>query len=111
MFNFLNLSFFASFLYFLAALFAVFYIPGSVILSNLKLRSFHKFVLGTLVGMVFWGWQGYVFGYLNLRFFSYIYILFFVFLYVKQNKHDLIKFRKINLIKKLKLLRFLFGIK
>ena len=62
------------FLYFLISVFSAFFIPGDLALRKLKLTFFQRFVLGTLAGMVLWGWQGFVLGYLGIRWLSYFYI-------------------------------------
>lgn len=81
---------------FVLAIFLAFYIPGNVILNRLKLSPFQKFVLSFLVGMVLWGWQGFILGYLSARWFSYIYLLFFLLIWFKANLKNLIKFKKIE---------------
>ena len=48
--------------------------------------------------MVLWAWQGFVFGYLNLRFITYIYLLFFLILYLRnfRFKKDFLNVKKIK---------------
>ncbi len=75
-------------LFFLSSFVAIFlavYIPGSVALrfSKLKTNLFTNFVLSLIVGISFWALQGFIFGFLNLRFLSYAYIIVSVFLWIR----------------------------
>lgn len=80
-----------AFLKFLAAVFFAFYIPGSLLLPSP--------VLATIVGLVLWGWQEFIFGYLKLRGFGYFYLLLAGFLWLKRRKESSLKvgFKKIDL--------------
>src|SRR5579862_9354964 len=71
----LNSIFFLNAIYFILAAFLAFYIPGNLILKKLKLTSFQEAILSVLVGVNFWAWQGFIFGYLQQRWLSYIYLL------------------------------------
>ncbi len=69
------------FIIFVFAAFVSFYLPGSLIVSFLKVRSkLISILLSCVFGMVMWGIQGYLFGYLNIRWLTYLY-LGFVFLF------------------------------
>lgn len=81
--SFFDLSFYFNFLYFLFALFFAFYIPGFLFLNKLQLNTFQKSVLSLIVGMVLWGWQGMIFGYLGFRWLTYAYLLIAFFLWIK----------------------------
>src|SRR3989338_7952509 len=70
--------------YFLVAILLAFYLPGVYFISKLKLAKLQEIVLSFILGMVLWGWQGFVFGYLNIRWLSYIYLLLFLFLWLKK---------------------------
>src|SRR3989338_3614086 len=70
--------------YFLVAILLAFYLPGVYFISKLKLAKLQEIVLSFIMGMVLWGWQGFVFGYLNIRWLSYIYLLLFLFLWLKK---------------------------
>lgn len=74
------------FLYFLCAIFLAFYIPGSVLLRKLNLTTFHRTSLSLVFGMVLWGWQGFLFGFLGVRWLSYLYVLLFFFMWLLQGK-------------------------
>lgn len=80
--NFADPFFWLNFLYFFVAIFVAFYIPGALVLKKLHLTTFQKFVLGTVVGMVLWGWQGAIFGYLGFRQLSYLYLFLMVLLWL-----------------------------
>lgn len=84
----LNLFFWLNFLYFIVAIFFAFYLPGNFFISRYKLTGYQKTILSFLVGMVLWGWQGYVLGYLGIRWLSYAYLLFFFLAWIKNLKSD-----------------------
>lgn len=71
----LDLSFWLYFVIFLIAIFFAFFIPGDLLLRRFSLSSFKRFVIGSVVGMVMWGWQGFIFGYFGMRWLSYIYLI------------------------------------
>lgn len=70
-----NFHIFLYFLYFLFTIIISFYIPGAIALYKVKLNTFSKFILAVIIGIVFWGWQGMIFGYLGLRWLTYIYLV------------------------------------
>lgn len=76
---------------FIAASIFAFYIPGRVALGKIQVSSLTRIALSLVVGIVFWGWQGFIFGYLQIRGFSYIYLLIFLglFLYKKYYQESL----------------------
>lgn len=82
-FSILDISFWLYFFVFLIAVFLAFFIPGDLLIRKSNLSIFQRFVLGTGIGMVLWGWQGLIFGYLGLRFLSYIYIAVSFLLWIK----------------------------
>jgi len=95
----LSFSFWLFFIYFIFALFVAFYIPGNIILKKINLASFPRFVLSCLTGMVLWSWQGYIFGYLGLRWLSYVYLFVFIVLWIKDgnlSKKNIFNFKKID---------------
>ncbi|MDP2649442.1 MAG: hypothetical protein Q8P10_01220 [bacterium] len=67
--------FWVNFLYFFLAVFIAFFIPGDLLIRRLNLSSFNRITIATLLGLVMWGWQGYVFGYLGIRWATYPYLL------------------------------------
>ena len=52
-------------------------------INRLKLSFFQRIVIGIVVGMVLWGWQGFMFGYFGLRFLSYLYIIILLLLWIR----------------------------
>ncbi|MBI4130407.1 hypothetical protein HY468_03765 [Candidatus Roizmanbacteria bacterium] len=65
-------------LVFLVACFFSWYIPGRVALRLLLIRDTDGIVgylISMVLGLVLWGMQGYVLGYLKLRFLTYIYLV------------------------------------
>lgn len=93
----LEISFWIYSVWFILAVFLAFFIPGSVIISRLKLGTFQAVVLGTMLGMAMWIWQGFIFGFLDLRLFTYLYLLLFLGFWIKQfsHTHKTLRFRKI----------------
>lgn len=74
------------FFIFLITAYLTFYLPGNLIISFLKINSLGmKILLPSILGMVLWGMQGYVFGYLHLRFLTYLYLLLMIFFAYKRN--------------------------
>jgi len=49
---------------FILAVFIALYIPGHLALHKIKLTLFQNIVISTILGMVLWGWQGFIFGFL-----------------------------------------------
>lgn len=67
------------------ALIIAFYIPGKVILGSFKTDSYFTLTaLSFILGLVLWGWQAYIFGFLHQRNFSYFYLFIFIFLFIKR---------------------------
>ena len=82
----LDISFWLYFIYFFFAVFIAFFIPGDLLIKRLNLPSFSRITVSTLLGLVIWGWQGYVLGYLGIRWASYVYLLTAFLIWIK-NKH------------------------
>lgn len=76
-------------LVFLFAIFASFYIPGSLLLHKNKLNIITKITLSLIIGIVLFGWQGMIFGTLNYRWLTYIYLLFSLIIWLKLNFKNL----------------------
>src|SRR3989344_7832066 len=70
-----SLSFLLYFILFIFAVVVAFTIPGDLVLGKLRISRFQRVVLGTVVGMIIWGWQGWIFGYLDARWATYVYLL------------------------------------
>jgi len=94
MYNLFSPVFLLFFLYSFIAIFLAIYIPGSVLLrlSKSKLPFFSNSVLAIVVGISLWVFQGFLLGFLNLRFLSYLYIVVFIIFWVRN-----FKFRPINI--------------
>lgn len=89
--------------FFIAAVFLAFYIPGRVLLGEQKnLSKIGLFAVSVILGIVLWGWQGYVFGFLNLRWLSYVYLLTFLVIFLKRKYLSFeipkIKFKNLDLL-------------
>jgi len=99
---------------FIISIFLAFYIPGRVFLGEQKnLSKLGLFATSFILGIVLWGWQGYIFGYLQLRWLSYLYLLIFLALFIKKKyfkfKLPKIEFKKIDFILTLIILIGIFG--
>lgn len=78
------LEFIAYWISSLLVFFLTFYIPGRVVLGKyVKTNPLESLVLSVFLGMSLWGIQGYVFGYLNLRFLTYAYLTINWFIWIK----------------------------
>lgn len=71
---------------FLIGIFLAFYIPGSIFLKKEKLGFFEFAILSIGIGMALWVFQGFVFGFLNLRFLTYIYLIVTFVIWLKSKK-------------------------
>ncbi len=101
MFALFDIPLYLYFIYFLFAIFLAWYIPGDIVLSKLSLSNFQRSVLALLTGIVLWGWQGYVFGYLHLRWFPYIYLLFFLLFWLKKlSQKEIGEIKKVRFFEK-----------
>lgn len=88
---------------FIVAIFLAFYVPGRVILGQQKnLSQIGIFATSFILGIVLWGWQGYLFGFLQLRWLSYLYLLIFLAIFFKKKyfsfKIPKFKFKNIDLV-------------
>lgn len=63
------------FLYFFLAIIIAFFIPGNLFIRKLKVTLFPEIVLSIVFGFVIWCFQGFLFGYLQMRFLTYLYLL------------------------------------
>lgn len=95
MFNLMSPKFIFFFIYSFIALFISAYIPGSVVLKYSKLKApFIIYIaLSISVGISFWALQGFILGFLNLRFLTYIYLLVFSIFWLKNFRFQSIKFK------------------
>src|SRR5258708_39492562 len=72
-----NILFWLNFLYFFLACFIAFYIPGYFFIRKLKIHLFDASLISIVFGMILWGLQGFVFGFLQVRNLTYLYLAFF----------------------------------
>lgn len=80
---------------FLVAVFFAFFVPGNVLLNKVELPRFFKFCLCIVLGLVLWGYQGFIFGYLNLRIGVYPYLIVFFAIWIYQNRNNFRNIAKI----------------
>lgn len=82
-----------------AAIFVAFYIPGRVVLGEQKdLSRLGIFSVSIILGIILWGWQGYIFGFLQNRWLSYIYLLIFIIFFIKKKLYP-VNLKFVNLKK------------
>jgi hypothetical protein len=94
-----NIVFFAYFFLFLEACFLAYFIPGYLALRKIAMPVFAKLITAVVVGMVLWGWQGAIFGYLGIRWASYFYLILTFLLWIRSVPKKNYKFpflQKIN---------------
>ncbi|HVA96230.1 MAG TPA: hypothetical protein VND99_01125 [Candidatus Acidoferrales bacterium] len=60
---------------FLVAILLAFYLPGNIFVRRLSLTGLQKMTLSISFGIVLWALQGFLFGYLNIRWMTYLYLL------------------------------------
>lgn len=92
MINFTDFQFWLSLVGIVLSFILAFYVPGRVLLGNApitKIRASHA--LAIVIGAVFWAWQAYVFGQLQMRYLSYGYLIIFLIVFVKQGYLSIFK--------------------
>ena len=94
-----NFLFWVFFIVFFFSVFLAFFIPGDLLLRRINLSIFQRIILGTSIGIILWSWQGYVFGYANIRWMSYIYLFIFLALWVNYNFAKLKRTKIKNLLR------------
>lgn len=62
-----------------------YYIPAKVLLGRLKLGLPESLGICIPIGIALWAWQGYVFGYLHIRWATYVYLGLFFLLWMSQS--------------------------
>jgi len=87
-----SFQFFGYFLLFCIALLLGVYIPGNLAVRKLKLPTCQSVTLSFIAGIVFLSLQGYLFGYLNLRFLAYAYVGIITLIWLYKNKKKLFSF-------------------
>ncbi|RJQ27894.1 hypothetical protein C4577_00435 [Candidatus Parcubacteria bacterium] len=92
-----SVEFWLNFAYFFIAIFLAFFVPGSILLQRIPLSVFQHIVLAIILGMVLWAWQGFIFGYLELRWLSYLYLIFAFTIWIK-NRNSNLFLKKIPLL-------------
>lgn len=89
---------------FILAVFWAFFIPGHLFLFSKNICSpLVCFTLSVLIGLVLWGWQEYLFGWLSLRWLSYLYLLIFLFIWILRFKDRIFPFFRSFKTKRLKI--------
>lgn len=107
--TFLQISFWVNFLLFFLFIFLIFFIPGDLFISRLKLSTLLRITLATIFGIVLWAFQGLLFGFLNLRFLTYLYIIIATIFWARNNYQQL-KFSNTKSLLHNKYDRLLIGI-
>lgn len=73
--TFTSFEFWRNFLFFFPVIILAFYLPALVLLKNFRLSKFETISLGVPLGIALFAWQGFIFGYLGMRWLTYIYVL------------------------------------
>lgn len=96
--------------YFILAAIIAFYIPGRILLGQrYKISSLGIIACSVILGVVLFSAQGFIFGFLGMRFLTYIYLLTFVLIFVIKKYYKEIFSFKFS-IEKLTFLLILIGI-
>ena len=66
--------FWLQFSYYFVVVFIAYYIPGSLLLRKVNMPRILKISLSVTLGMVLFAYQGYLFGYMHVRYLTYIYL-------------------------------------
>src|SRR4029078_2439206 len=75
---------------FVLGCFIAFFIPGNILISQLHLTKLSKFTLSISFGIVLWALQGFLLGYLHIRWFTYIYLLATTALWLNHNRDKIV---------------------
>lgn len=106
MYTLFSWQFWSFFVYFAFVVLLAFFFPGDLILPSKKWPVGLRVVTATIVGFVLWGWQGYLFGYLQLRWLTYVYLFITIFSWFRWRFRD---FPKLHIQLDWFLLILLFG--
>src|SRR4051812_28048369 len=90
--TFLDPFFWGYFIYFLLSIFLSFFIPGDIVVQKIRLPFLHRIIVSFIVGMVFWGLQGFLFGHLGVRWMSYVYLAVCLFIWITYIKNKKLSF-------------------
>lgn len=72
---FISWQFLAYFFSFVISIYCSFYLPGALLISRQKLGLGLTILLSFCLGLSLWGFQGFVFGYLQVRAATYLYLI------------------------------------
>jgi hypothetical protein len=95
-----DLNFWLQFLRYIVCVFIGYFIPGDLVLSRTSFPKMFRIPLAIVIGMVLLAVQGYIVGYLNIRYMSWIYIFFCsaVWIFVRKKIYNKIISYKIDKI-------------
>lgn len=114
MISLVSFSFWLYFIYFFFAVFLAYFVPGDILINKLKLSFFQRIVIAMVIGMVLWGWQGFIFGYLGIRWASYFLSTYVLIFWIRNNFLIFISNLKLELknvkIDKILLILIIFGV-
>src|SRR5258708_6811654 len=77
----------------LLALVLAFYLPGNLFVAKIPLTRFQQLILSLNLGIVLWGLQGFLFGYLHARWLTYLYLVIALILWIKTHQQHFKKFK------------------
>ncbi len=90
----LSWQFLAYLLLFLISCYLSFYLPGALVLYKKKLGLGLNILLSICIGFALWGFQGYILGFLQLRFLTYAYLTIVVILAYRTRLFNTTPFRE-----------------
>ncbi len=103
-FSFLSIYFPIYLIIFCFSIFFSFYLPGELFFRHKKIDPCTRVLLSIVIGIVLWGFQGYIFGYLHIRFLTYVYIAIIVYVSLRKKIITSERYKEIySLLKKNKL--------
>lgn len=74
-FSLIDPIFWLQFFYYFVVVFFAYYIPGSLLLCRVHMPRIIKISLSVTFGMVLFAYQGYLFGFMHVRYLTYFYLL------------------------------------
>lgn len=89
-----SLPFLGYLLLFLLSSYFSFYLPGALVIQKKKLGLGLQIILSFCIGIALWGFQGYLLGFLHLRFLTYLYVVLIAILAYKKGLFSLTPFKE-----------------
>jgi hypothetical protein len=74
-FSLTDFNFWFGFIHYFIAVLVAYYLPGSLILRSVSLPIVFHTAVSIILGMVLFAFQGFIFGYLGVRYLTYVYLI------------------------------------